>query len=464
MASASTLNLSENFLEKLVLNRCLKQNDYYIIISEHCDDRCFESQSHKSLFKLIKNYYRKYGKLPSIDFIKQRFIKKIEENTSESKIDYKQVLIEAEGIYGLEFKEDEEVVRDLVIDFVKCKSAYFTVMESIDQIERTKDVGNIIEKFQKINTISFDQDLGLNYFQDLDKHWEFIMNPMARISSGFKQLDYATNGGFYRDGRCLIVFMGQPGIGKSLILSNLAVNFLTFGLKVAIISLEMCQDVYAQRVDAHLSLLNVNQLQHFSEIAKGKILDFKKVHHTSNLFIKEYPPETINTNMIRAYVEKLIRYGMKPDIVLVDYINLLLPCISGRDSMYERIGTVSRELRALSYILGCPICSATQVNRSGFDTSDVTLANVSESAGIAQTADFVCALFQQEGDREANRIFGKILKNRLGGQLSTSIKSTMEFHIDYETLRLSDAKEVIQESIDSPVNSILSEVVDNIVN
>ena len=382
----------------------------------------------------------------------------------------------------------------------------------------------------------------------------------------------------------------------------------------------MCQDVYAQRVDAHLSLLNVNHLQHFSEIAKGKILNFKKVHHTSNLFIKEYPPETINTNMIRAYVEKLIRYGMKPDVVLVDYINLLLPSISGRDSMYERIGTVSRELRALSYILGCPICSATQVNRcltldtkvvvlrneleekikikdvhvgdkiksyngfntilkkypiktqivykitltigdenslysvevssnhmfpissisknnlndkkvlksinngltkhdrvfcldkfynedktyeevlmssyvhdieevgeketidieldgdhlffansilthnSGFDTSDVTLANVSESAGIAQTADFVCALFQQEGDREANRIFGKILKNRLGGQLSTSMKSTMEFHIDYETLRLSDAKEVIQDSIDSPVNSILSEVVDNIVN
>ena len=174
------------------------------------------------------------------------------------------------------------------------------------------------------------------------------------------------------------------------------------------------------------------------------------------MFIKEFPPNSINCHKVEAYLNKLeLSIGKKIDIIIIDYINLLRPNEKIDGGMYERVGEVSRDMRALSYKFTAPVLSATQSNREGWDTSDVAMSNVSESAGIAHTADFIGALWQQEGDREANRLSMTILKNRNG-----LIGRSYEFGINYHTLRISDAD---PEDLDEGETSLTDDIFNDII-
>jgi len=130
------------------------------------------------------------------------------------------------------------------------------------------------------------------------EHWNYINNPEAKISTGWESLDEYTNGGFLKDGKMLGLFMAQAGLGKSVFLSNLAVNFLKQGLKVVVISLEMSENVYATRFDAHISKKDINKLKENESTALARIKEFYSAHPTAKLYIKEYPPRSIRPSDI----------------------------------------------------------------------------------------------------------------------------------------------------------------------
>jgi replicative DNA helicase len=216
----------------------------------------------------------------------------------------------------------------------------------------------------------------------------------------------------------------------------------------------MSELIYGKRIDAHISGQDVNHLPINRDTVVEKIQDFKELYN-STLFIKEFPPNSINTHKIEAYLSKLESHiGRKVDIIIIDYINLLQPNQKTDGGMYERVGEVSRDMRALSYKFTAPVLSATQSNREGWDTSDVAMSNVSESAGIAHTADFIGALWQQEGDREANRLNLTVLKNRNG-----LIGRSYEFNINYKTLRITDVdREELNEEEETITDDIFNSI------
>jgi replicative DNA helicase len=219
-------------------------------------------------------------------------------------------------------------------------------------------------------------------------------------------------------------------------LSNMAANLLRDNKFVLIISLEMSEMVYAQRIDAHLTLVNVNQIHNNTDKLQTSIKSLQQSNPNAKLIIKEFPPDTINCNVIKTYIDDVINFHKrKPDVIIIDYLGLLLSNHSSKsENSYQKYKDVSTQMRALSYIYNRPVISVNQKNRSGYDNTEQSLSQTADSMGVPNNADFIGALWQKEGDREAGIINCTILKNRLGGQIGKNI----QMEIDYTNLTIKD--------------------------
>lgn len=419
-------------IEPMIFKLAYSRAKYINLLGKYFDESWFENPIYAKMINIVCKFYEKYGKLPKIKTLAQELSKEFEDK--ETRTD---AVLKLQAVSQIDLNDyDEDYLDNEVVQYLKRNGLYQTLMESIDDIEKEHQV-TCFDKLQQISSMTFDEGLGLDYFENFDEHCIELESPELRTSFGWKSLDVKTNGGMYTDGRCLITFVAETGMGKSLMLSNIAANWLKNGKFAIIISLEMSETVYATRIDAHLSEISMGDItENISEL-KTKIYNFKAKHGESKLVIKEYPPESISCVDIRNYIDTLmVKVGRKPDILLVDYINLVIP--TGGDSVdnsYSKIGKVSRDLRALSYIYNCPVVSATQCNRDGYGTADPAVNNISESMGIAHTSDFIGQLYQNEGDRDAGILNMKITKNRFGGLIGTSIC----FDINYQNLIISDS-------------------------
>lgn len=199
-----------------------------------------------------------------------------------------------------------------------------------------------------------------------------MKNPDAKMKTGWDSVDKYTNGGFLKDGKMLALFMAQAGLGKSVFLSNLGVNLLKQGLSVVVISLEMSQDVYASRFDAHISKCCINKLAENADTAVSRIKAFCAEHPGAQLHIKEHPPRSICARDIEQYLDNLKSAGKTFDAIIIDYLNLVIPN-HRTDSMFKDGLAVSEELRALSYKFGCPVISAVQCNTEGMASADIDM-------------------------------------------------------------------------------------------
>lgn len=449
------LDFSNETIEKLLLKRALSDKSWMAIVNSVHDCLYGKAKRHKSIFRdksvaFIANvataYFAKHGQSPNaqvVQLLAKRYLE-LHPNESCNSSDVSNVLTE---LNNMNFNIDEDVLKKNLKDFIMQQALVETLSENAEILtsgngDYQKVVSMCLENFDKVSKITFnDADLGMNYFdeQAMKDHWEFIKNPDAKISTGWRALDMYTNGGFLKSGRMLALFMAQAGLGKSVFMSNVAVNFMQQGLSVVVISLEMSQDVYAQRFDAHISKKNINKLRENEDSAVQRIKEFYAEHPTANLFIKEYPPRSVRSADIETYLENLKNAGHKFDVVIIDYLNLVLPNRS-QDSMYKDGLSVSEELRSLSYKFEVPVISAVQSNSEGMNSDAIDMQNISESRGIAHTADFIGALFQRRDpdphadDRENGIISMRIVKNRLGGQVGKICR----FKMDSETLTVAD--------------------------
>ena len=448
------LSIPNEMIEQIIVKKLYENHDYLALIADNYDKRWFENNSIKYITQLAMAFYRKYSKLPEKDTLLM-LIKKSAEKYED--LDIGVVNRELENIWNMSVSTDEEFIKATVLQFIQNKSAYFAIMDNFDAIEQKKDVSACIESLQKVAGLAFDKNLGLNYFQDLDKYLDEVANPESKLSTGFKQMDKLLNGGLPLSGRSLMIFMAPTGVGKSLFMGNMAVNMLKMNKFPLIITLEMPEFVYGNRISSAITNLDINELQFNVDNIKTKVKNFKGLYNDANLIIKEFPPSSINCNHIIAYIEKLHKYNMKPDAIFVDYIGLLMPNKKGSasENSYTRIGEITLQLRALSYHFRIPVISAVQTNRSGYDTSDLSLDVMSDSMQTAFHADAVFGVFQVDGDKENNKINTKVLKNRYGGREGV----VSEYYINYKTLGLQDMFEVIkQPAAGSADDQILSDV------
>ena len=467
------LDFSRDMIEMMLFKKASMDKAWMNILSNTFDERFFRVPHLGLMTKLLVKYYGKYGVAPSNKAI-ANMVKAYKEKYPSFEIDLAEVNNLISDISSLDLQVPDDVVNNNLKEFIRRNAFYNALYDNADLLGKNEDgydkvVAKCLENFDRVQKITFnDTDLGLNYF-DKDamlKHWDYIKNPEAKISTGWPALDGYTHGGFLKDGRSLYLVMAQAGLGKSLFLSNLAVNFLKQGLGVVVISLEMSEDVYAQRFDAHISRKDINKLADEEESAIERIKAFYAEHPTSNLYIKEYPPKSVTCNDIRVYLENLKNNGHHFDAVIIDYLNLV-KSQTKIDNMFMDGLDVSEKLRAISYEMKCPVISAVQTNSEGMNNENVGMENISQSRGIAFTTDFLMALFQTDDDRENGMIKGRLLKNRLGGMVG----KVLDFKLEPGSLVLSDVSynpdvqvEFSDISLDGLMNSTAGMITDMMPN
>ena len=233
----------------------------------------------------------------------------------------------------------------------------------------------------------------------------------------------------------MYVFAGETNIGKSIILGNMALNIAGQNKSVLLVTLEMSEKMYTKRLSSSMTKIPIHELAVNTDDLRQQLIEYKNNHDKSRILVKEFPPNTITVNHLKGFIKKITSSGIHLDAIVVDYVNLLHSKIGSNS--YERVKDAAEKLRALSYVFNCPVVTATQLNRSGYDQADPSLDTVSESIGLAATADGIFSFCPQEDDRELGIMRLGIMKNRFGPNFGS-----MAMRVDYPTLTVSEDPDI----------------------
>jgi len=418
------LKLDLDFFENVFLYKCCTDKGYLASVIDYTKKDFFKNKDNKNVFEIIRGFYDSRNELPNITEIKQYC------DNDVLKSSFKAVL---QMFQSLDKSYNNEELYANTERFLKEKAVYNTLLDIASDVSKgDSDTSVILDKFEKSCNISLHTDKGLDVYNDIDNVIQQLLDVQEHIPSNWSWLDEHLNGGFLKDGRALYVFAGETNIGKSIFLGNIAANIANQNKTVLLITLEMPEILYAKRICTNVSKIPMKTLHLETGALRSAIVDLKKKHPNSRLLIKEFPPATVTPRQLQAFIKKIEDSGLKIDAIVLDYLNLLNSPIG--NNSYERIKHVTEQVRAMSYIFNCPVISATQLNRSGFDVNNPDLNTISESIGLAATADVIASIFQNDEDREMEIIRMGMMKNRFGARgMTTAMK------IDYSTLTITQA-------------------------
>ncbi len=429
----SKLNLDE--YENIIIYKSLTDSGYLASIADIVKPEYFKNKSIASIFEIVKDFNEKRNKLPTITEIKTYLI------TDEQKEAFRQL---AQSFSELDKNLDKDELYENTEQFLKEKAVYHTMLNVAEDVSRgLVDTSDVLQKFESSCSISLVTDLGFNMYDDIDILIDDLNTEQSFIPSKWEWLDDTLGGGFLESGKALYVFAGETNIGKSIFLGNIAHNIASQGKNVLLVTLEMSELLYAQRICSNATKIPMKELRQNGPSIKNAI-----ARENGKVFIKEFPPATITPNQLKAFIKKFGEKGIKLDAIVLDYLNLLHSTVG--NNSYERIKNVTEQVRAMSYMFECPIISATQLNRSGFDQDNPELATISESIGLAATADVIASIYQNDEDRELGIIRLGMMKNRYGMR-----GNTQAMRIDYSTLTIEQADDVdLEEAEDDTLNAL----------
>lgn len=415
--------LDLDYFETIVAYKSLTDETYLASIIDNIKPSYFKNKDIKEIFQIIVNFYNSRNTKPTLTEIKAYLV------TDDLKTSFKNVV---SLFNGVDKNLNNEELFSNTEKFLKEKAVYYTMMETVDDINKSSvDTSKILEKFEKACSISLATDTGLDLYGDIDKVITDLNTTEKYIPSRWKWLDEKVGGGFLEDGRALYLFAGETNIGKSIFLGNVAINIASQGKTVLLISLEMPEMIYAKRLCSSVSKIPLSQLKIESETLKSQITEYCVENPSAKIIIKEFPPASITVSHLKGFIKKLTQKGIKIDAIVLDYVNLLLSTVG--DTSYERIKVCTEQLRALSYQFNCPIISATQLNRDGYEITDPGLKTISESMGLAMTGDVILSIWQEDTDKELGVIKMGFMKNRFGPNFGHC-----SMRIDYTTLTITE--------------------------
>jgi len=420
-SESNYLDVDLEFLEKIVFKQLLEDEIYLNSIIDSLNYKFFKNKDIKQIIKIIQALYKKNKQRPSKTELELYL------NTDQLKDHYLKC---KKSIAEIEIDFNEDVLYKYTEKFLQEQAVFNTFLDIVDSKER--DVAVIHDKFTKACNISITTNVGHDYFKDLDKHIDDITTKETKIRTGWKWLDERLDGGFLENGRAMYVFAGPTNVGKSIFLSNVATNAAEQGKNVLVVSLEMSEMIYSKRITSRISNLPINHLKDHVDTLKERVTKFKMSSPRANMIIKEFPPSSITPPQLEGFIKKLGNKGFKPDIIVLDYLNLM-GSTYGNNS-YERVKSISEQVRAMSYTFECPVISATQVNRTGYgNTTAPGLESIGESYGLGATADAIVSIWRSEQDEEEDALHIGIIKNRFGSNTGSN-----RMAIDYSTLTLSE--------------------------
>lgn len=403
----------------------------------------FTDESERTVYKIISEFVVKYNKPPTTEALG---ITLQNSNLPEGTFKETSELVKELDIFE---KPNQDWLLDETEKFCKDKAVYNAILQSIGIMEgRDKNFSKdgIPSLLQEALGVCFDSSVGHDYFEDSSERFEFYNRVESRLPFDLSLFNKITNGGL--PNKTLNIALAGTGVGKSLFMCHMAAANLALGKNVLYITMEMAEERIAERVDANLLNVEIDQLKNLpKQMFEGRI---EKVNGKSQgkLIIKEYPTASAHVGHFKGLLNELsLKRSFKPDVIFIDYLNI---CASSRFkpgggvNSYTYIKAIAEELRGLAVEFNLPIVSATQTTRSGFSNTDVELTDTSESFGLPATADFMFALISTEELEGLNQIMVKQLKNRYN---DPTLYKRFMIGIDRAKMRLYDLEDIAQSNL-----------------
>jgi replicative DNA helicase len=403
----------------------------------------FTDYTEKVVFEEVCQFIFKYNKLPTREILGVE----IENRTDLNENTYKEI---TEYVSKLDDSHlDVKWLCDTTEKWCRDKAIYLALMESISIVDgndskKTKDA--IPSILSDALAVSFDTNVGHDYLQDYEQRYDFYHQAEEKIPFDLDFFNKVTKGGV--PNKTLNIALAGTGVGKSLFMCHFASSVLLRGKNVLYITLEMAEERIAERIDANLLNIDIQEIEKLPrQMFQTKITNLaKKTQGT--LIIKEYPTASAHSGHFKSLLNELaLKKSFKPDIIFIDYLNI---CASSRFkggsniNSYTLIKSIAEELRGLAVEFNVPIVSATQTTRSGYGNSDVEITDTSESFGLPATADLMFALISTEELEELGQIMVKQLKNRYNDLTSNK---RFVVGIDRSKMRLYDCEQSAQSDI-----------------
>ena len=431
-------------LELTILQGLVNNEQFARKVLPYVKDAYFEASTSRTLFSLCSEHFVKYGGCPTREvlIIGTESLEGVSQEEFGSLVETLPLLWEGS-------EQNYDFLVETTESWCKERAVYLALLEAISihdgkDSEKTRD--SIPSLLTEALGVSFDEHVGHDYLADYNDRYDFYHLKEEKIPFGLSYFDKITKGGL--PNKTLNIGLAGTGVGKSLFMCNLASTVLLQGRNVLYITLEMAEEKIAERIDANL--LDV-QIQDIIDIPKPMFEEkIKKLHKKTQgqLIIKEYPTASAHAGHFDALIkELLLKKDFVPDIIFIDYLNI---CTSQRYragsniNSYTVIKSIAEELRGLAVKYKLPIFSATQTTRGGFANSDVSITDTSESFGLPATADLMFALISNEELEEMGQIMVKQLKNRYN-DLTTHRKFVVG--IDRAKMKLYDVEQTAQDDI-----------------
>jgi replicative DNA helicase len=426
-------------LEVIVLKNLVYNEKYCRKVLPFIKSEYFETHEERVVFEEINKYVQEYQTQPPLNAIAIE----CERRTDLSQDGFQNILDLLKTF--TEDKVDYDWLIDTSEKWCKDRAVYLSLLESIkiaDGKDKTKSRDAIPSILSEALGVCFDEHVGHDYIDDFETRYDFYHRKEEKIPFDLEFFNKITKGGL--PSKTLNIALAGTGVGKSLFMCHVAASSLLQGKNVLYITLEMAEERIAERIDANLLNINIQQLVDLpKQMYETKIIKLAQ-KTVGKLIIKEYPTASAHAGHFKSLLNELaLKKGFKPDIIFIDYLNI---CSSSRYkgtivNSYTFVKSIAEELRGLAVEFNVPIFSATQTTRSGYGSTDVDLTDTSESFGLPATADLMFALISTEELEQLNQILVKQLKNRYN---DPTMNKRFIIGIDRAKMRLYDVDQSAQ--------------------
>tara|TARA_Y100000310_G_scaffold3595_1_gene4481 strand:- start:236 stop:1627 length:1392 start_codon:yes stop_codon:yes gene_type:complete len=398
-------------IEQLILENLIYDSQYASLVGVFLKPEYFRAHPEKIVFREIQNHIKEYNKSPSVSSLANIISERDDLNENLFKN-----CLEILKAYKKKSDDTEWLIHETE-KWAKDAAVYNGIVDSIAILEgkdtkKPKDA--IPDMLTDALAVSLDTSVGHNYIDDASERWDYYHKREQRYPFGIEMLDKITGGGI--SPKTLTVFLGGTGSGKTLVKTHLASQYIKQGFDVLYITMEMAQERIAERVDANLLDIDLDQIRLLPRDSFNAKIE-KMMNSTRNfgrLVIKEYPTSGAHVGNFRGLLRELkIKKRFTPQIVILDYLNI---CASNRVkwtsnmNTYVYIKSIAEEIRGFAVECNVPVITSSQLNREGFMSSDPDLSNISESFGLPATADLMLAIVAKEDN--GGQLMFKQLKNR----------------------------------------------------
>jgi replicative DNA helicase len=435
--------MSIQTIERTTLSNLVYNEPYARKVLPFIKPEYFSDRHERVVFEEINLFMEKYGNQPTKEALSIELDNRKDLNEDE----FKSVQQIVETLSNAQV--DMQWLVDTTEKFCKDKAVYNAILNGIQIIEG-KDKQHTAEAIPSILSealaVAFDQNVGHDYVENGEERYEFYHKKEEKLEFDLDYFNKITKGGLPQ--KTLNIALAGTGVGKSLFMCHMAASTLMQGKNVLYITLEMAEERIAERIDANLMNITMDDLH---ELPKKMFTDrLSKIQTKTNgkLIIKEYPTASAHTGHFRSLLKELaLKKSFRPDIIFIDYLNI---CASSRFKGNANVGSyfyikaIAEELRGLAVENNVPIMSATQTTRGGYANSDIGLEDTSESFGLPATADLMFALISTEDLESLNQLMVKQLKNRYN---DPGLNKRFVVGIDRARMKLYDCEQEAQDDI-----------------